>query len=73
VTPVTGSTITLKQIYELHDWAGTQRNKRRLEKSCLVVLSGATAEDLRRGETQQVARERCAVAYNVMVAARGGR
>jgi hypothetical protein len=29
---------------------------------------GATAEDLRRGETLEVARERCAAAYNTMIA-----
>ena len=67
---VTGQTITPRQLRELHDWAGEQPNKRRLEKSCLVALYGATAEDLRRGETRQVARERCAVAYNAMIAAR---
>lgn len=67
---VTGATITKMQIRELHDWADTQRNKRLLEKSCLVALYGATAEDLRRDETQQIARERCAVAYNAMIAAK---
>jgi hypothetical protein len=65
---VTGSTITKMQIRELYDWAITQPNKRRLEKSCLVALHGATAEDLRRGESQKIARERCSVAYNVMIA-----
>lgn len=64
---VTGSTITKMQIHALHHWAGTQRNKRRLEKSCLVALNGATADDLRRGETRQVARERCAAAYNALI------
>lgn len=67
---VTGETITKTQIRELHDWAGAQPNKRRLEKSCLVALYGSTSEDLRRGETQQIARERCAVAYNARVAAK---
>lgn len=63
---VTGATISRKQLRELHDWAIQQRGKRRLEKSCLVALYGATAEDLRRDETRQVARERCAAAYNAM-------
>ena len=67
---MTGATITHKQIIELHDWAGTQPHKRRLEKSCLVALSGATAEDLRRGETQKIARERCAAAYKALIASR---
>ncbi|HSX23047.1 MAG TPA: hypothetical protein VLE97_09760 [Gaiellaceae bacterium] len=66
--PVTGATITNRQIRELHDWAITQPNKRRLEKSCLVALYGATAEDLRRGETRQDARAKCAAAYNAMTA-----
>ena len=64
--PDSDAAYTRTQIRELHEWAGMQPNKRRLEKSCLVALYGATAEDLRRGETQHVARERCAVAYNAM-------
>ena len=64
---VTGATITRKQLHELHDWAILQRNKRRLEKSCLVALHGASAGDLRRGETRRDARERCAVAYNALI------
>ena len=67
---ITGSTITKKQIRELHDWAIAQPHKRRLEKSCLVALFGATSEDLRRGETRQIARDRCAIAYNAMIEAR---
>lgn len=65
----TGRTITEAQIQELLDWAGRQ-GKRRIERSCRVAIEGATIEDLRRRETQQVARERCALAYNTMV---GGR
>jgi len=63
---VTGASITKRQIRLLHDWAIARPNKRRLEKSCLVALYGATSEDLRRGETRQLARERCAAAYNAM-------
>lgn len=67
---VTGETITRKQIRELHDWATAQPHKRRLEKSCLVALYGATAEDIRRGATRLVARLRCANAYNAMIGER---
>jgi len=72
---VAGTTITKMQIRELYDWchrwATTQPNRRRLEKSCLVALHGASAEDLRRGETRLIARERCAAAYNASGLPRG--
>jgi hypothetical protein len=66
---MTGTTITRMQLYEVLDWAIT-RNKRRLEKSCLTAIHGASAQDVRRGETQKIARERCAVAYNAMIESR---
>ena len=61
---ITADNITDEQIRELMDWAGEQPNKRRLFKTCLIALFGAEAKDLRRGETRQVARARCAQILN---------
>lgn len=56
------SAVTDRQIRELMDRIADKRGNVRLYKSCLVALTGATAEDIRRGETSEIARQRCAAA-----------
>lgn len=55
----TADTLTDEQIRELQGWAD-ERGKRRLAKSCMVALFGASASDIRRGETRKIARMRVA-------------
>lgn len=62
------ATISRAQIQWLMDWAGRQLNKKRLWRSCAVALFGASARDLARGETAQVARARCTEAFRALPA-----